>query len=153
MNLKIVGILSLSYMILLPMSDYLNCTMRGNDYICKRYFQASISISQHCEKYGFFFFLYGYKFKYQFKIVCGTLRKIMKISILLTCGFSCITHNEMKNQFQSAFTTSKFKEFQHELGSKIFCELSSKEEISTTSYYFIVDEDKIIERSINLFLS
>lgn len=47
----------------------------------------------------------------------------------------CLTPYEMEKQFQSAYTIAKFKEFQHELIGKIYCNsFSSKESASISEY-------------------
>ncbi|KAL7172245.1 hypothetical protein ACSBR2_031857 [Camellia fascicularis] len=52
----------------------------------------------------------------------------------------CITRYEMEKQFQSAYTTAKFKEFQQELIGKIYCNLSSCKEGATISEYAVGED-------------
>lgn len=52
----------------------------------------------------------------------------------------CITHYEIEKQFQKAYTTTKFKEFQQELMGKIYCEVSScLEGVSVIEYEIYED--------------
>jgi len=59
----------------------------------------------------------------------------------------CITHYEFEKQFQAAYTNAKFKEFQDELRSKIYCypnRLENEESVFT----FKVREDKKVGEKI-----
>lgn len=55
----------------------------------------------------------------------------------------CITHYAMEKQFQDAYTTTKFKDFQEELNGKIYCEVSSVKKDVTLSEYEISEDLKI----------
>ncbi|XP_028061202.1 protein FAR1-RELATED SEQUENCE 5-like [Camellia sinensis] len=58
----------------------------------------------------------------------------------------CMVGYEMEKQFQSAYTTAKFKEFQQELMRKIPCDLSSYKKDAYISKYE-VDEDILFGES------
>ena len=51
-----------------------------------------------------------------------------------------ISHYEIKKQIQNIYTTSTLKEFQQELTSKIYCELSSCKENGGTLEFLIVED-------------
>lgn len=52
----------------------------------------------------------------------------------------CITPYEMEKQFQSAYTTAKFKEFQQELIGKIYCNSFSCKESASISEYAVGED-------------
>ncbi|KAK0600697.1 hypothetical protein LWI29_017563 [Acer saccharum] len=55
----------------------------------------------------------------------------------------CLTHYPIEKQFQDAYTTTKFKEFQNELKAKLYCVLSFDEDNGHYSK-FIVREDVMV---------
>ncbi|XP_031273009.1 protein FAR-RED IMPAIRED RESPONSE 1-like [Pistacia vera] len=55
----------------------------------------------------------------------------------------CISTYAIEKQFQDAYTTTKFKEFQQELAGKLYCQTSSSKEVD--SYVeFIIEEDVLV---------
>ncbi|XP_031253263.1 protein FAR1-RELATED SEQUENCE 1-like [Pistacia vera] len=55
----------------------------------------------------------------------------------------CISTYAIEKQFQDAYSTAKFKEFQQELPSKLYCQISSSKEVD--SYVeFIIEEDVLV---------
>ncbi|XP_044505676.1 protein FAR-RED IMPAIRED RESPONSE 1-like isoform X2 [Mangifera indica] len=58
----------------------------------------------------------------------------------------CISTYAIEKQFQDAYTTTKFKEFQQELAAKLYCEVSSFKEIDSFME-FIVEEDVMVGES------
>ncbi|KAH7542648.1 hypothetical protein FEM48_Zijuj02G0096400 [Ziziphus jujuba var. spinosa] len=59
----------------------------------------------------------------------------------------CISRYDIEKQYQSVYTTAKFKEFQQELAGKLYCELLSNKEVVVNSYQFVVNEDVMIGQS------
>lgn len=57
----------------------------------------------------------------------------------------CITHYAIEKQFRDAYTTTKFKEFQHELTRKMYCELSSVRKEFAHSVFEVIEDWNIGE--------
>ncbi|XP_031252418.1 protein FAR1-RELATED SEQUENCE 5-like [Pistacia vera] len=55
----------------------------------------------------------------------------------------CISTYAIEKQFQDVYTIAKFKEFQQELAAKLYCELSSFNEIDSYTE-FIIEEDVMV---------
>ena len=68
---------------------------------------------------------------------------------------SCIlymTYYPLVKQFQEAYTTEKFKDFQQELSANLYCEVSLHKENFPCSE-FTVGENVMVGNTITLFIS
>ncbi|XP_024642129.1 protein FAR-RED IMPAIRED RESPONSE 1-like [Medicago truncatula] len=60
---------------------------------------------------------------------------------------ACVSHFGFESQFQKSFTNAKFKEFQVEVSSMMYCHTSFEELVGYNSIFYVIESKKVYDKA------